>query len=225
VEPMTTYVLIPGACHGGWYYDPISERLRAEGHEVHAVTLSTGRVNLDDHVAEVLELVEREDLRDVVLVGHSYGGMVITCVADRVPERVRTLVYVDAFVPRDGESAYDIVHGDWRRWYVEGAAGDGFSMAPLPIFDDRATPHPLPTLLQRASITGAVDRVADRRYLFMADFPDTPFAATHARLRDEPGWQVEAWPAGHNVLRDAPERFLEALKSASRDKSGTGGPA
>ncbi|MEV8442822.1 alpha/beta hydrolase [Actinosynnema sp. NPDC051121] len=222
---MTTYVLIPGACHGGWYYDPISERLRADGHEVHAVTLSTGRVNLDDHVAEVLELFEREDLGDVVLVGHSYGGMVITCVADRVPDRVRTLVYVDAFVPRDGESAYDIVHGDWRKWYVEGAAGDGFSMAPLPIFDDRATPHPLPTLLQRAAITGAVDRVADCRYLFMADFPDTPFAATHARLRDEPGWQVEAWPSGHNVLRDASERFLEVLKSASRDKPGVGGPA
>lgn len=218
---MTTYVLIPGACHGGWYYDPISERLRAEGHEVHAVTLSTGRVNLDDHVAEVLDLFDRLDLRDVVLVGHSYGGMVTTTVADRVPDRVRTLVYVDAFVPRDGESAYDIVHGDWRRWYVEGAAADGFSMAPLPIFDERATPHPLATLLQRASITGAVDRVADRRYLFMAEFPDSPLATTHERLRDDPTWHVESWPAGHNVLRDAPERFLEVLldagaKSASR---------
>ncbi|GAB3008796.1 alpha/beta fold hydrolase [Saccharothrix stipae] len=210
---MTTYVLIPGACHGGWYFDPISEPLRAEGHEVHAVTLSTGRVNLEDHVAEVLGLLERLDLRDVVLVGHSYGGMVITTAADRVPDRVRSLVYVDAFVPRDGESAYDIVHGDWRKWYVEGAMGDGFSMAPLPIFDERATSHPLATLLQRASITGAVDRVADRRYLFMADFPDSPLARTYERLRDEPGWRVEAWSAGHNVVRDAKERFLGVLLS------------
>ena len=126
-----------------------------------------------------------------MLVGHSDGGVVITCVADRVPDRIAALVYMDAFVPRDGESAYDVVHGDWRKWYVEGAAGDGFSMAPLPIFDARATAHPLPTLLRRASLTGA----------------------------------VEAWPAGHDVLREAPERFLAVLKSASRDKPGVGGAA
>ncbi|MEU4744403.1 alpha/beta fold hydrolase [Actinosynnema sp. NPDC023658] len=212
-------------------WSTISERLRAEGHEVHAVTLSTGRVDLEDHVAEVLDLLTRLDLREVVLVGHSYGGMVVTTVADRAPERIRSLVHVDAFVPRDGESAYDIVHGDWRRWYVEGSPGDGFAMAPLPTFDERATPHPLATLLQRASLTGAADRVTDRRYLFMADFPDSPFATTHERLRDDPSWQVEAWPSGHDVLRDAPERFPALLlsvpggKSASGNKLGAGGAA
>ncbi|WP_158851722.1 alpha/beta fold hydrolase [Saccharothrix deserti] len=213
---MTTYVLIPGACHGGWYYDPISERLRAEGHEVHAVTLSTGRVNLEDHAAEVLDLFERLDLRDVVLAGHSYGGMVITTVADRVPDRIRSLVYVDAFVPRDGESAYDIVHGDWRTWYVEGSSGDGFSMAPLPFFDERATPHPLPTLLQRALLTGAVDKVPDRRYMFLAGMADTPLAGTYERLRHDPAWHVTELPVGHNVVAEAPEELLATLKAAGQ---------
>ncbi|MBY8850196.1 alpha/beta hydrolase [Saccharothrix longispora] len=211
---MTTYVLIPGACHGGWYFAPITARLCAEGHEVHALTLGTGRVNLDDHVAEVLDHLAGSALSDVVLVGHSYGGMVITAVADRVPALVGALVYVDAFVPRDGESAYDIVHGDWRRWYVEGSTADGFSMAPLPSFDHRATAHPLATLLQRVSLTGAVEGVADRHYLFMAGFPDSPLRTTYERLVDDPSWRVRALPGGHDVVREAPEEFLEVLRLA-----------
>jgi pimeloyl-ACP methyl ester carboxylesterase len=208
---MTTYVLIPGACHGGWYYDPIAEALRADGHEVHAPTPSTGRVNLEDHVAEVLALLGT--LEDVVLVGHSYGGMVTTTAADRAPERVRALVHLDAFAPRDGESAYDIVHGQWRRWYVEGAAGDGFSVPPMPFFDRRATAHPLGTLLQRASLTGAVERVADRRYVYCSRFPDSPLTGTYERLRDDPGWRVEAWPVGHDVVGQAPDELLRLLRS------------
>ncbi|MFD7654935.1 alpha/beta fold hydrolase [Actinosynnema sp. NPDC059797] len=209
---MTTYALIAGACHGGWYYDPVAERLRAEGHEVHAPTLSTGRVNLDDHVAEVLALVEGLD--DVVLAGHSYGGMVITSVADRAPARVRSLVYLDAFAPRDGESAHDIVHGEWRRWYVEGAAGDGCSVPPMPFFDERATAQPLGTLLQRASLTGAVDRVVNRWYAYAARFPDSPLTTTYERLRDDPTWHVEAWPVGHDVVGQAPDDVLRLLKAA-----------
>lgn len=209
---MTTYALIAGACHGGWYFDPITERLRAEGHEVHAPTLATGRVNLDDHVAEAVALVE--GLRDVVLLGHSYGGMVVTAVADRVPERVKSLVYVDAFVPRDGESAYDIVHGDWRKWYVEGAAGDGFSVPPMPFFDPRATPHPVATLLQRVSLTGAVEKVTDRWYVYLSKFADSPLTTTYERLRDDPTWRVEVWPVGHDVVREAPEELLRVLRAA-----------
>ncbi|QFZ22225.1 alpha/beta fold hydrolase [Saccharothrix syringae] len=209
---MTTYVLIPGACHGGWYYDPIASRLRAEGHEVHAPTPSTGRVNLEDHVAEVLALVG--DLSDVVLVGHSYGGMVITVVADRLPDRVKALVYLDAFVPRDGESGYDIAHGRWREWYVEGASGDGFAFPPLPFFDPRATPHPLATMLQRASLTGAVDKVTERFYLFAERFPDSPLATTWARLRDDPSWRAVGLPIGHDVVGEAPEELLALLRTA-----------
>ena len=115
---MTTYVLVHGAAHGGWCYDPVAERLRAAGHEVHAPTLTgdaelhhlvTADVDLAWHVDDVVRLLEELDLRDVVLVGHSYGGMVITGAADRALDRVRRLVFLDACQPHDGESVADLI--------------------------------------------------------------------------------------------------------------------
>ena len=105
---MATFVLVHGASTGGWYWAPVRARLRAAGHEVFTPTL-TGLgerahllrqdVGLDTHVADVLNVLAYGDLVGVVLAGHSYGGMVVTGVADRAPERVAHLVYVDAFVP------------------------------------------------------------------------------------------------------------------------------
>src|SRR5262245_20014465 len=108
-----TYVLVHGAWQGGWCWRFVAERLRAEGREVFTPTL-TGlgerarlldkTVNLTTHIEDVCQLLLFEDLTDVVLVGHSYGGMVVSGVADRMPERVRTLIVVDGFVPTDGKS-------------------------------------------------------------------------------------------------------------------------
>src|SRR5215203_1442441 len=108
---MATFVLVPGAWHGGWWFDPLARRLRRHGHEAYPLTLTgvgdrnyllTDSVNLDN-IQDLANVLEAERIEDAVLVGHSYGGMVITGVADRVPERVDALVYVDAFVPRDGD--------------------------------------------------------------------------------------------------------------------------
>src|SRR5438309_8575591 len=110
---MTTYVLVPGACHGGWWYAPLVEQLEARGCTVEAVTLrglaadddlaGLPAVTLDTHIAQVADVVGGA-ADDVVLVGHSYAGSVISGVADRLPDRVRALVYLDAFVPEDGDS-------------------------------------------------------------------------------------------------------------------------
>src|SRR4051795_805256 len=122
---MTTYVLIPGACHGSWCFDELAAALRSRGHQVLAITLTGvaerahlahAGVNLDTHVTDVLAELAAHDVKDAVLVGHSYGGMVITGVADRVPEKVDALVYLDAFVPRDGESCWDLVNDEERQW-------------------------------------------------------------------------------------------------------------
>ena len=108
VQPMTTYVLIPGACHGAWCFDDLAAALRSRGHRVLAITLTGvaerahllhAGVNLETHVADVLAELAVHDVSDAVLVGHSYGGMVITAVADRVPQQVDALVYLDALVP------------------------------------------------------------------------------------------------------------------------------
>src|SRR6202167_6610182 len=110
---MTDFVLVQGAWIGGWYWRPITQTLRKSGHEAYAPTLTglgerihlmSPSINLDTHVADVVNLIEWEELSDIVLVGHSYGGMVVTGVADALPDRVRSLVYLDAFVPKNGEA-------------------------------------------------------------------------------------------------------------------------
>lgn len=117
---MATYVLVHGGGHGGWCYGKVAPRLRAAGHEVHAPTLTglgerahlvSPAVDLDLHVTDVVRVLEYEDLRDVVLVGHSYGGMVVTGVADRAAARVGRLVYLDAANPTDGQSLVDVTRG------------------------------------------------------------------------------------------------------------------
>jgi pimeloyl-ACP methyl ester carboxylesterase len=114
---MATYVLVHGGGHGGWCYQRVARMLRAEGHEVHAPTLTgvgerahlvDGRVDLDLHVRDVVQVLHYEDLHDVILVGHSYGGMVITGAADRAAARVGKLVYLDAANPRNGQSLVDV---------------------------------------------------------------------------------------------------------------------
>jgi pimeloyl-ACP methyl ester carboxylesterase len=154
---MATFV--PGAWHGGWWFELLARRLRRHGHEAYPLTLTgvgdrnhllTASVNLDTHIQDVAIVLEAERIEDAVLVGYSYGGMVITGVADRVPERVDALVDVDAFVPRDGDAAWDLATDDLRRWYLEGARADGYAVAPLPFFDPQATSHPLASLRQRS---------------------------------------------------------------------------
>jgi pimeloyl-ACP methyl ester carboxylesterase len=117
---MATFVLVHGGGHGGWCYTRLAARLRAMGHEVHCPTL-TGLgerrhllrpgIDLDTHIEDVVALLFHEDLHDVYLAGHSYGGMVITGVADRALDRVRHLVFLDAAHPRNGESLYEIARG------------------------------------------------------------------------------------------------------------------
>jgi pimeloyl-ACP methyl ester carboxylesterase len=111
---MATFVLVHGALGGGWEWHAVAQRLQAHGHEVFRPTLTglgerahllTPEVDLDTHIQDVLGVLRWEDLERVILCGHSYGGMVVTGVADRAPERLAQLVYIDAFVPRDGQSA------------------------------------------------------------------------------------------------------------------------
>ncbi len=115
---MATYVLVHGGAHGGWCYQRVARLLRAAGHEVYTPTM-TGvgdrshllrpDIDLDFHIRDILAVLHYEDLRDVVLVGHSYGGMVITGVADRATDRIGHLVYLDAAIPANGESLSDMV--------------------------------------------------------------------------------------------------------------------
>jgi pimeloyl-ACP methyl ester carboxylesterase len=205
---MATFVLVPGACHGAWWYQPVVRRLRQRGHDAYAITLTgvgdrahllSGGVNLETHVTDLVALLRDERLSDVVLVGHSYAGSVITVVADRLPESVRALVYLDAFVPADGDSCWSMTNDEQRRWYADGSRRLGYAVDPLPLFDDRATAHPLASLMQAARLTGAGGKVARRLYVAAAGWRDqSPFTPTADRLRTDPAWQVIDAATGHS---------------------------
>ena len=219
---MTTFLLVPGACHGGWWFAPVVEALHGRGHRGHPVTLSgldpgapppRETISLDRHVDDATAaLVAVAPPEGAVLVGHSYAGTVITAVADRLPERVRALVYLDAFVPDDGDSCFAMTTDEQRRWYVDGAGRTGWGVDPLPFFDERARPHPLATLVQRVRLTGGWRRVPVKHYVAVTEWPgESPFAPTAARLRGDPTWTVHAWDTRHNVLWDGPGRVLDLL--------------
>src|SRR5882757_3357550 len=133
-----TIVLVHGAWHGGWCYRRVADLLRADGHRVYVPTLTglgershllTRSINLSTHIADIANLLRWEDLQRIVLVGHSYGGMVVTGVADAMAERVSSLVYLDAFLPTAGKSFHDIIPAEVAEAQVRGArASDGFSV-------------------------------------------------------------------------------------------------
>src|SRR5829696_8691293 len=151
--------LVPGACHGGGCFDDLASGLRSRGHQVLALTLTGvaerahllhAGVNLETHIADILAELAVHRAKDTVLVGHSYGGMVITAVADRLPHQVDSLVYLDALVPHDGESCWALVNDVERQWYL-GVDETGYGVPPMPFFDPRATAHPWRRSCSRSS--------------------------------------------------------------------------
>ncbi|MEH3142027.1 MAG: alpha/beta fold hydrolase [Mycobacterium kyogaense] len=222
---MTTYVLVPGMCHGAWCFDQLSTSLREADHRVVAVTLSgvaerahvlRGGVNLDTHITDVVAAIDNGAAGgDLVLVGHSYGGMVITGVADRIAERVDSLVFVDAVVPRDGESCWDLVDDDERRWYL-GVDETGFGVPPLPFFDSRATAHPLASVLQPLRSRADLGRFRQRTYIHALDWPgESPLRLSYDRVREDPTWITHELDGKHNLMRDNPDELLDILLATS----------
>ncbi|TFV55376.1 alpha/beta fold hydrolase [Mycobacterium sp. PS03-16] len=218
---MATFVLIPGACHGAWCFDDLTDTLRREGHRVLAYTLTgvaerahlaRAGVNLDTHIADVLAAVAADapDAK-VVLVGHSYGGMVITGVADRIPNRVDALVYLDALVPHDGESCWHLVNDEERQWYLD-VDDTGYGVPPMPFFDPRASAHPLASLLQRISLRGDLSGIRRRDFVYALNWPgDSPLRPSYERVREDPAWRVHELDGAHNLMRDNPDDLRRIL--------------
>ena len=218
---MANFVLVPGACHGGWWFEPVVDMLAAAGENATALTLaglepgqpSAPRVNLDTHVEEVVGALEKSE-QPVVLVGHSYAGAVISAAADQRPDLVSMLVYLDAFVPENGDSCWSMTN-DWQReWYIDAAGTTGLGVEPLPFFDQRCRPHPIGTLLQRCRLTGALAAVAHRHYVLAAEeqwLDRSPFSAVAAKCREQPSWTVHEVNSGHNLLAAGPQLLVDLL--------------
>lgn len=216
-QVMATFVLVHGAWHGGWCWRAVTSELAAAGHEVHTPTLSglaerrgaAASATLEQHVEEVAGLLYFADLREVVLVGHSYSGMVITGAAARAHARISRLVYLDAFVPEDGQSFFDLLLPARRKAYDDATSGGvvvppdpevlGVGRDHAPWVADRLTPHPVATLTESIALPSIPP--LGRRYVRCTQGPLTPsFSSFAVRLRDTAGWDVDDFDAPHDAM-------------------------
>ncbi|SDD74203.1 Alpha/beta hydrolase family protein [Massilia sp. PDC64] len=222
---MATYVLVPGGWHGGWAFDAVARRLEDAGHEVVALTLSgldggpAAGVNLDRHIADVVAAIETAT-GPVVLAAHSYGGMVIAGAADRAPSRVAALVFVDAYVPDDGDSVWSLTIPRYHDFFIAGAAADGLTCAPPPHLDARCRPHPLATFVQAIRLTGAWRRVGTKIHVAATGWEGNPFVELNERLRADPAWRTHHIDCAHDVPRLAPAALADILLDAAPLRQG-----
>ena len=231
-----TFVLVHGSWGSGSDYAPLAAILRRRGHNVFNPTLSgVGArshlagldITLTTHILDVVNLVRWEDLHDIVLVGHSYGGMVITGVADRIPERIASLVYLDAFVPEDGQALTDIGVSPEVDQLFLAARARGEKLLPFPVAfiqpfqiaeKDlwRYTPQPVATSVDPIALSGAWKTIGKKTYVRALGF-DPGFKRFHDQLKNDPDWKVLTISSSHLVPQTAPRRCAEILEAASAD--------
>jgi pimeloyl-ACP methyl ester carboxylesterase len=225
---MSIYLLVHGAFMGGWVYRQVAQFLRAAGHEVFTPTLTgfgerahlvNPEINLNTHIQDIVGVLECEDLSRVILVGYSYGGLVVTGVAERVPERLTRLVYLDAFIPKDGQSAFDCCGPENAKQFLDLARehGDGWR---VPVFDNppRWQPQPVKTLTQPIEVRNSASVGIPRAYIHCTirpkehpialSWPALDFAAEEAKRR---GWWYRDIFADHGVVFTMPKELAELL--------------
>jgi pimeloyl-ACP methyl ester carboxylesterase len=231
---MATILLAHGAWSAAWAWKKMRPLMVASGHVfltptytglgVHA-GLASPAVNLDTHIEDLLAVLHYEDVRDVVLLGHSYGGLVATGVADRAPDRISHLIYLDAFVPKHGQSLFDLVPPEQReRQRLSAVNGDGWRVSPNPSPDDtsaedlawiagRRVPQPLQCFAQPLMLTNG-DLTLPRSFIRATRNTHGPFGQFAGRAQSEPGWSYHEIDASHSPNITAPVELMAVLNDA-----------
>ncbi|WP_327656917.1 alpha/beta fold hydrolase [Streptomyces sp. NBC_00483] len=215
------FVMVPGGWQGGWAFDAVAAELRRAGHLVEAVTLAglepdgpadvDRPPNLDSHIDQVAEIIEDGGEGPLALCGHSYGGMVIAGVADRLGDRLDQLVFIDAYVPEDGDSCWSLTSDQFRHQFMAGVRDDGRWVAAPGGADPRARPHPLASFLQALRLRSGPGRAVGRTFISGGTWPGSPFTAVTERLRHHSDWRVHEIPVGHNIARRDPGGLAAVL--------------
>jgi pimeloyl-ACP methyl ester carboxylesterase len=218
--PAATYVLVHGAWGGGYSYDGTAKALQAAGHKVFVVALTglgsrkkeaSPAITLTTHVNDVLAVIDKNKLKGFILVGHSYGGMIITAVATKRAAQIKSIVYIDAFLPQDGEALWDIAT-DWeRKHYIDAQRDKPGLVAPFPGAPSFLTRHPLLTLLEPVHLTGAEKQIERRTYVYATRGAPKTFGKFYERSKADSGWRTHALDSGHGVMQDAPEALNAIL--------------
>jgi alpha-beta hydrolase superfamily lysophospholipase len=231
-----TFVLVHGTSHGGWVWRRVADMLQVRGHKVYTPTLTgladrshlmSAAINLDTHIADVVNLIKWEDLEDVCLLGHSSGGVIVSGAIEHVLPQVSSIVFLDAFMPENGQKGLDW-NSPHARLAIEAAVKAGEVSRP-PVksalynaneqdrawLDAKATPQPIGTALQPMTLTGARDRVARKTYIRATGYPHPIFDRNYARTKGDASWRTYEVPCGHVVQVDMPERLVEILEEVA----------
>jgi pimeloyl-ACP methyl ester carboxylesterase len=236
-ETRSPFVLVHGAWHGGWCWERVAPLLEQAGHTVHTPTLTglaeratllTRETGLETHITDLVAFLEAEKLRQVILVGHSYGGMVISGAAATVPERIERMVFLDAFVPQAGDTVLALMPPDRAAHYAASAAsaGEGWRIpAPPPAglgvtapddaawLEPRLTDHPLLAFTQPLPADPPPPNRVPRRYIRCN--PGSPtFEAIAARLQSDPNWDYRELPTGHDAMVTMPRDLAGLILSS-----------
>ena len=230
-----TFVLVHGAGHGGWVWRHVGDRLAAKGHRVFTPTLTglgershllSASVTLETHITDVENVFEWEDLTDAVLVGHSYAGWVVSGAMERLEGRVSALVYLDAFLPDDGQRGMDFLNAAQTEAFNAARAkgevsrpGPNSTALRIQHPEDavwvyrKITRQPIGVSLDPLHLTGARDRVATKLYIRAPLFPQPRFDAALARCQADPSWKTAIMEnCGHDPMVDAPEALVALLE-------------
>lgn len=232
---MATFLLTHGAWHGGWCWRRLEDILVREGHRVFAPTLTgLGRhqhllrpdVALSTHVEDILAVAVTEEIEDIVLVGHSYGGAVVTHAADRMADKLSALIFLDAYIAKDGQSILDADPPERQEQIlsrmVDTPNGRVFPCPPAIIYglrsqadqawvDRRQTPHPAATYTERLALTGAWHTVEKLGYIATTGFSQDDFRNISDALKDDPAFTRTTIDSGHDAMIDAPAELAALL--------------
>ena len=229
------FVLVHGAFHGGWCFKAVARLLREAGHEVYTPTqtglgerrhLLASTISMETFVLDVANLIEFEDLRDVVLVGHSYGGRSVSGVADRMPERIRRLVFLDSGLSPDGRSRLEAMPEDQRNERIRSSMEfDGGVSVPPPsatrfgvtdpgqvaYVDKFMTPQPLGAERTGLPLRNPLGNGLPVTYVQSVApvFPVSVAGATYAKT--QPGWRFLEFQGGHNAIVTHPQEMARLL--------------
>jgi len=235
-EPPTpqTFVLVHGAWHGGWCWRRVADRLHQAGHRVYTPTLTgladrshlmSRMITLETHITDILNLFRWEQLENVILCGHSYAGWVISGVADKLPEKISALVYLDAHLPEHGETGVQLSNNA-KRIIIANERGETSTRPRTAAYfkvnkRDRSwvnkllTPQPIGVSFQPLLLTGGRDRIKTKVYIRAAGFTSKPFNRALGRAKRKK-WRTHTLPYGHDVMIDEPERLTRLLLDIAR---------
>ena len=228
-----TFLLVHGAFHGGWCWQFVAEHLLREGFKVLTPSLSGMEfpkevdpihVNLDTHIADVCSIIKSQNLHDLILVGHSYGGMPITGAADKLPQRIRTLIYLDAMVPENGKSALDIRFPTSNPFpspdnsgLIPSAKARVFNLSGQKEkwVECQLQPQPPGTVNQAIRLKGDWRQVSRKIYLRASRYEAPWFDRFALEKSSDPDWETYRYSWGHDMMITHPEKLAKVLISLS----------